>query len=282
MFHQATLDTVRHFATPNQAHPSKIEYLWLNHTECFAPQEGFILLDNIAFILSAHQRIKLAQHWYHLTSGMMLFAPINLPFYMDNQDCHKSVTAVHLTLDIELLNRTLIHIPPPKNPVIHSVELVPICAKIADCLTRLIDLLHADNIHFLAKLYQEELYYYLLHSPLSNTLRHIANPHTPLAKIQRICREMQTCVHEKIHMPDLAKQLCWGETQFYRYFRQFTGLTPLQYHKQLKLNYAKNLILNKNLSISEIAYQVGYESPSQFSREYKRYFGVNPRTNLEK
>ncbi|MNE47135.1 Regulatory protein PchR [compost metagenome] len=68
---------------------------------------------------------------------------------------------------------------------------------------------------------------------------------------------------------------------FHHHFRQLTAMSPLQYQKWLRLNEAKRLMLNEHMDVSSAAFKVGYESPSQFSREYSRLFGVPPKRNIE-
>lgn len=280
MFSEYTLDTVKRFATKNDTSQSTISELWLNHSDTIHHDKGLILFDNITFILSADQHIRLAENWQHFVTGSMLFTPVNLPFYMDerlNKQLDTPFVAVHLQLNQAILRDVINHIKPHKSTLPQGVQSYPIGPDICDCLSRLLHLLNQDNNTFLANIYKQELYYHLLNSPLCASLQHLTNPHSPLAKIQQICLWIENHLDEPFGVPELAKRCAWGETQFYRYFKQITGMTPVQYQKSLRLNHAKNLMMNEKKSVSEVAYQVGYESVSQFSREYKRHFGVNPK-----
>jgi AraC-like DNA-binding protein len=78
----------------------------------------------------------------------------------------------------------------------------------------------------------------------------------------------------------LAKKFNVAESSFYRHFSKVTSLSPLQYQKQLRLSEARRLMLSENFDAAEAAYRVGYESASQFNREYKRMFGMPPKTNV--
>ncbi|MDG2951660.1 helix-turn-helix transcriptional regulator [Exercitatus varius] len=82
-------------------------------------------------------------------------------------------------------------------------------------------------------------------------------------------------------MEDLAAQVNMSVPSFYKHFRQITAMSPLQYQKSLRLTEARRLVKQNTLPLSEIAHAVGYESASQFSREYGRYFGVNPSKERE-
>ena len=69
---------------------------------------------------------------------------------------------------------------------------------------------------------------------------------------------------------------------FHQWFRELTSMSPLQYQKWLRLNEARRLMINEGLDVSSVAYEVGYESPSQFSREYGRLFGAPPRRDVDR
>ncbi|MFL6610791.1 MAG: helix-turn-helix transcriptional regulator, partial [Pseudomonas sp.] len=78
----------------------------------------------------------------------------------------------------------------------------------------------------------------------------------------------------------LAARVQMSAPTFHHHFRQLTAMSPLQYQKWLRLNEAKRLMLNEHLDVASAAYQVGYESPSQFSREYSRLFGASPKRDI--
>ena len=79
----------------------------------------------------------------------------------------------------------------------------------------------------------------------------------------------------------LAERVQMSVSSFHQHFRKLTGMSPLQYQKWLRLNEAKRLMLNEDLDATSAAYRVGYESPSQFSREYSRLFGASPRRDVD-
>lgn len=81
---------------------------------------------------------------------------------------------------------------------------------------------------------------------------------------------------QMLNMEDLAAQVNMSVPSFYKHFRQITAMSPLQYQKSLRLTEARRLVKQNTLPLSEISHAVGCESTSQFSREYSRYFGVNP------
>jgi AraC-like DNA-binding protein len=83
-----------------------------------------------------------------------------------------------------------------------------------------------------------------------------------------------------IRVEDLAASVQMSGPTFHHHFRQLTAMSPLQYQKWLRLNEAKRLMLNEHMDVASAAFKVGYESPSQFSREYGRLFGAPPKRDI--
>ena len=83
-----------------------------------------------------------------------------------------------------------------------------------------------------------------------------------------------------LRVDDLAARVQMSTSNFHHHFRKLTAMSPLQYQKWLRLNEAKRLMLNEDLDATSSAFRVGYESPSQFSREYSRLFGVSPKRDI--
>lgn len=80
-------------------------------------------------------------------------------------------------------------------------------------------------------------------------------------------------------MKDLSKSIGISESSLYQNFKKVTSMSPLQFQKKIRLEEAKNILLSQNIEASEVAFCVGYESPSQFSREYSRMFGMSPKAH---
>lgn len=121
-----------------------------------------------------------------------------------------------------------------------------------------------------------QIYYHVLQGPGFQVLRQWVNAESKFSAISKAIEFMQLNLTQRIHIDDLAEQVGLSGSGFHRYFKQVTGESPLQYLKQLRLVRAKALLVQQKQSASQTAYDVGYESPNQFSREFKRYFGVPP------
>lgn len=96
-------------------------------------------------------------------------------------------------------------------------------------------------------------------------------------KIVKVISEIKENFSDKLNVKELADTISMSESSLYKHFKTITTMSPIQFQKQLRLEEAKQLLLLRNIDVSEVAFQVGYESPSQFSREFSRMYGVSPK-----
>lgn len=142
---------------------------------------------------------------------------------------------------------------------------------------RLIDLLaETQDIPILAPNIQREIIYRLLVSDQGERLRQIASAGSQSQQIARAIEWLKGNYTEPLSIDDLAAQANMSNSTFHHHFRSMTALSPLQFQKQLRLQEARRLMLAERMDAANAAFQVGYESPSQFSREYNRMFGAPP------
>lgn len=152
--------------------------------------------------------------------------------------------------------------------------------ELENAFARLLNLLTTPkDIVFLAPLIQQEIYYYLLRSEQGEKLQNLLEQGTHTNIISRAAAWIERNLSRSFTVEMLAYQSGMSVSGFHNHFKKVTGMSPLQYQKQLRLTEAQRLI-KQGKAVSDTAYHVGYESPSQFSREYKRQFGVSPKTDL--
>lgn len=127
----------------------------------------------------------------------------------------------------------------------------------------------------------KEIYYRLLTGPLGSRLRLINTKGTRSNQIAQAISLIKERYSEKLNMDEVAKAVNMAPASFYRNFKKVTQVSPLQYQKQLRLNEAQRLMLSGEHNAESASYIVGYESPTQFSREYKKMFGNPPKTDVK-
>lgn len=155
--------------------------------------------------------------------------------------------------------------------------------SLIDCAIRLTQLLDTpQDIPFLAPMIIREIYYRLLVGEQSEAVRQIATFGSTMQRIAEVIKRIKADFTKPLRIEDLALAANMSPSSFHRHFKEVTSMSPLQYQKQLRLLKARHLMLAENVDATNTAYQVGYESPSQFSREYSRLFGAPPIRDIER
>ena len=155
--------------------------------------------------------------------------------------------------------------------------------SLIDCAIRLTKLLDTpQDIPFLAPMVIREIYYRLLMGEQGEAVRQMATLGSAMQRISEVIRWIKADFTKPLRVEHLALAANMSPASFHRHFKEVTSMSPLQYQKQLRLLKARHLMLTESADASSAAYQVGYESPSQFSREYSRMFGTPPIRDIER
>lgn len=147
-------------------------------------------------------------------------------------------------------------------------------------LMRLLD--QPDSIPALAPLIEREIPYRLLTSPHGPGLRYMAVADSHLNQVSRAIATIRTGFDKQLRIGDIAAAAGMSPSSLHQHFKAVTRMTPLEYQKQLRLQEARRLMLSGGTTASSAGFTVGYESPSQFNREYARLFGAPPRRDIER
>ncbi len=146
-------------------------------------------------------------------------------------------------------------------------------------LMRLLD--QPDSILALRSLIEREILYRLLTGPHGPGLRYMAVADSHLNQVSRAIATIRTGFDQQLRIGDIAAAAGMSPSSLHEHFKAVTKMTPLEYQKQLRLQEARRLMLSENTTASTAGFTVGYESPSQFNREYARLFGAPPRRDIE-
>ena len=158
---------------------------------------------------------------------------------------------------------------------ISSVELLDACC-------RLVDLLNApQDIGFMSGLLQREILYRLLTSPQGRHLRAIATLGEQGQRLSKTVEWLRQNYAKPLRVEELAEMARMGVSTLHHQFRSLTAMSPLQYQKRLRLHVARERMVNEGIDAASAAFEVGYESASQFSREYRRFFGTPPMRDVK-
>jgi len=237
---------------------------------------------SIAVVAQGRKRASLAGTTFIFDESRYLLTSLDLPVICNVIEASEQVPYLCFVLKLEmpvireLLSKEEIHAPEPSstNPAMSTGETT---AELLDACCRLVDLLNTpQDIPFLSELIQREIIYRILRRPEGARLRAIATlggqSHRTAKAIAWVCSNFA----KPLRVEDLAKIAGMGVSTLHHHFRALTSMSPLQYQKQLRLQAARQRMLMDGFDAASAAFEVGYESASQFNREYSRLFGQPP------
>lgn len=267
-------------------HATAIPNLFIFHLEKGGEDITYLQESGVCLILQGSKSVRTGGQHYRYAAGEFVCYTVDIPIVSQYHTPDKQpYIDLRLVFDLPLmreviddLNRQNFCFPPARKQKIVS----PISTNLARCFEHLLALLDTpQDIPIMLPWVKKAIYYYLLKSEQGSILWQLALQDSNTARIASSIDWLKRHYAETVNMERLAAQTGMSVSGFYTHFRNQTGISPLQYQKNLRLIEAKRLIKQNKWKITEIAYQVGYESPSQFGREYKRQFGYPPSRESE-
>jgi AraC-like DNA-binding protein len=242
----------------------------------------------LAIVIQGEKEALLGEETYQYGAAQYLVVSVDLPLsgFVTEASPDKPYLGFKLTLDPVQLCDIIAQVQPntgKKENSLRGLFVSNADVALVDCAIRLTRLLDTpQHISFLAPMMIREIYYHLLIGEQSEAVRQIATSGSTMQRIAEVIKLLKSNFTESLRVEDLAEQANMSAASFHRHFKKVTSMSPLQYQKQLRLLEARRLMLVENADATHAAYQVGYESPSQFSREYSRMFGAPPIKDIER
>ena len=228
------------------------------------------------------KRINVGRSTLICDESTFLLTSIDLPVVSQVIDASRQRPILCLTLDLDTpeVRRILSEHELPvsgETATVRGMSVGRTTAELLDACSRLVDLIDApQDIPFLAPHIEREIIYRLLRSPQGAHLRAIATLGEQTNRTAKAVSWLKENFDKPLRVEELAGVAQMGVSTLHHHFRSLTAMSPLQYQKQLRLHVARERMLNEGLDAATAAFQVGYESASQFSREYSRFFGQPP------
>ncbi len=231
--------------------------------------------------------INLGGTEYVCGPSSFLLSSIDVPVQSQIIEASEKVPllTLHLRLDMPTVREILTRedLPEPVGPSrARGLAVGETTSGLLSACTRLLELLETpQDVPFLSPLIQREIVYRILGTPQADRLRAIATTGDLSHRTARAIAWLKANYTKPLRMEELAAVARMGVSTLHHQFRALTSLSPLQYQKQLRLQTARERMLIDGIDASSVAYEVGYESVSQFSREYSRLFGQPPRRDIQ-
>ncbi|PKL75333.1 MAG: AraC family transcriptional regulator [Candidatus Melainabacteria bacterium HGW-Melainabacteria-1] len=254
---------------------------------CLQPTrlESVLYEPVICLILQGRKETTLGERTLNFGEGESLIVSHDLPVVsrIIEASPERPYLAIILTIDLALLRSLYDQMAESAlpNSQVQSLAVHDTDQSLMDALDRYLDLMgNPLEEKILSPLIFKEIHFRLLIASHGGMLRHLLWHNSHASRIARAIEHLRKNFASRLSVPDLARHVGMSVSSFYEHFKLITDTTPLQYQKELRLLEAKRLLIAGENSVSRIAFDVGYESPTQFSREYSRKFGASPRHAL--
>ena len=242
---------------------------------------------SMSVFVQGRKRINLGGTTYLCDETTFLLTSVDVPVVSQIVAASEKVPLLSLRLALDMaLVREIISREDLPEPAVASqgrgIAVGKTTAELLSACLRLIDLLDtADDIRFLGDTIQREIVYRLLRGPRGERLRAIATFGDQSHRTAKAIAWLKANYAKPLRVEELAEVARMGMSTLHHHFRALTAMSPLQYQKQLRLVAARERMLIEGLDAASAAFEVGYESPSQFNREYKRFFGQPPMRDIK-
>lgn len=248
-----------------------------------SPSEPFATVQRPVYsvVLQGVKEAMIGDRVVRYHAGESLVAGVDLP--VTSRIIEASEETPYLSVSVEIDGATVYELtesacaPRPAAEDLEAFEIRPFEPRLADPLARLLELLDdPEDVAVIAPLIRKEIVWRLLQGPFGPLLRRIAGPDGNVARIARATGWIRENFAEPLKIPELADRVSMSVPSFHRHFKTVTSVTPLQFHKHVRLHIARRRLLAAEDGVGTIAFDVGYESLSQFNRDYRKLYGLAP------
>lgn len=251
------------------------------------PPTSFVYRPSLAMIMQGRKNIDLAGRAHFYDEAHFMLTAVDLPTITEVTEASKQrpYVSVLLELDLELAKELVTRIDMDGRPTPPASGLVigPVNLPMIEAMSRLVALAREpENAPYLANPIREELTFRLLTDPIGSQLRAIVEAHSTSGRVAKAISWLREHYREPLRVGELAALCSMGVSTLHQHFRTMTGTSPLQFQKHLRLHEARRMLIAGEADVATAAFSVGYESATQFNREYKRMLGAPPRRETQR
>lgn len=279
---------IERYAEKDGVHPTAVPSLFfMRASNASEPRHG-VYKPSLCMVLQGAKEVWLAQEHYRYSPADYLVASVLLPVTAQVTEATPDVPYLGIKLEFttsqifEVLRDSRISVKPKTNSK-RAMFVSQTESSLLDAVVRLARLLDTPkDIPVLAPLFTKEILYRVLQGQNGTVLEQMVMEGSPAHQIKDVIEQITNNYTDSFRIEELAEIANMSVSSLHRHFKEVTAMSPIQFQKQLRLQEARRLLLNESADATDVAFRVGYESPSQFSREYSRMFGLPPRQDIKR
>ncbi|MCG6467468.1 AraC family transcriptional regulator [Vibrio parahaemolyticus] len=251
------------------------------------PPTSYTHNPSICLIAQGRKRVLLGEESFIYDANHFLISSVDLPIIANIIEASEELPYLGLIIELDLTEISQLIVDSElaftqSKEAQKGIAVGELSESLLDAFVRLAELLdEGQNIKILAPIIKREIFYRLLMSEQGTRLHQIVTAGSHSHQIAKAIDWLKNNFVKPLSVGDLASYTGMSKSSFYTHFRSMTSMTPLQFQKKLRLSEARRLMLTENLDAMAATFKVGYESPSQFSREYSRLFGAPPSKDIK-
>lgn len=251
------------------------------------PPTSYTHNPSICLIAQGKKRVFLGDDSFTYDANHFLISSVDLPITANIMEASEDEPYLGLIMELDLQEISQLIVDSEfsfktNKEAQKGIAVGELSGSLQDAFIRLMTLLdEPDNIKILAPIIKREIFYRLLMTEQGARLSQIVTTGSHSHQIAKAIDWLKNNFVKPLSVGDLAAYSGMSKSAFYTHFRSMTSMTPLQFQKKLRLSEARRLMLTENLDAMATTFKVGYESPSQFSREYSRLFGLPPSKDIK-
>lgn len=269
-------------------HPTAIPSLYLIRESVVTEPIARVNETSFCIIVQGEKEVMLAEERFRYGPVNYIVASVDLP--VTGQVIKASVDAPYLALKIEFTPNQILEVISDleirvglKKNAKRAMFVCKVEPSLLDAVVRLARLLeHPKHIPILAPLYTKEILYWILQGPHGEALEQMATEGSNGNRIRNVIDYIINNYDHSFKIDKLAEIANMSDASLHRHFKEVTAMSPIQFQKQLRLQEARRMLFANSTDIADVAFRVGYESQSQFSREYSRIFGCSPSKDINR
>ncbi|MFV5377236.1 AraC family transcriptional regulator [Acinetobacter calcoaceticus] len=287
------VDAFLHLAPAEGLYPTFISNITLMRVDYSTSPVAVLQEPSIVLVIQGLKRGYIGKDIFQFRQGQCLFISIAIPFDCDTVvENNEPMLAIAIKFESQMMVDLVTKLDKEQQVVIEDsqsgdlklscgLRVIDMNPTISEVALRLLNLLRSKQDTFiLGEQVKRELVYRVLQTSGGEFIKNLSAMASRNGVIYTICEIIQRDYYRNLTVQELAKQAGMSISLFHQTFKKVTNYSPLQYIKITRLHKARELIMNNKMGVAEAAYEVGYVSASQFSREFKRLFGIPPKSSI--